>query len=284
MPPPTAPADPAEEIRNRVLRLIGGRRRPPADIIREIGGRLKLKKNRVQRAIHDLVAAGELAYTYEHGRTFLEPSFDRPVRVAERIVLIPPEKVFASGPEDVVIRVMPGASFGAGRHPTTRLALRGVEFVLTHCEKPSAEPGSRVLDIGTGTGVLAMAAVLLGIEAGIGIDLDPCAVAEAKANARLNDLDARFMVSDTAVERISGPFALVAANLRLPTLLRLAPSIAAWTPPGAAVVLSGIRVEERTAVVCAYESESFETTWSAEEDEWIGLALRKKAVKKGGHP
>jgi len=96
--------------------------------------------------------------------------------------------------------------------------------------------------------------------------------------------DARFLVSDTAVERISGPFALVAANLRLPTLLRLAPSIAAWTPPGAAVVLSGIRVEERTAVVCAYESESFETTWSAEEDEWIGLALRKKAVKKGGHP
>jgi len=276
MPSPTAPADPAEEIRNRVLRLIGGRRLPPADIIREIGGRLKLKKNRVQRAIHDLVAAGELAYTYEHGRTFLEPSFDRPVRVAERIVLIPPEKVFASGPEDVVIRVMPGASFGAGRHPTTRLALRGIEFALICREKPLIGPGTRVLDIGTGTGVLAMAAVLLGIEAGVGIDLDPCAVAEARANVRLNELDARIAVDDTALERISGPFALIAANLRLPTLLRLASSIAAWTPPGAAVVISGIRLEEIETLLSAYADHSFAQMWYDEEDDWVGVSLVKK--------
>ncbi len=276
MPSLTAPADPAEEIRNRVLRLIGGRRMPPADIIKEIGGLLKLKKNRVQRAIHDLVAAGELAYTYEHGRTFLEPSFDRPVRVAERIVLVPPGKAFAHGPENVVIRIMPGVSFGAGRHPTTRLALRGVEFVLTRCEKPPAGPGSRVLDIGTGTGVLAMAAVLLGLEAGIGIDFDPCAVAEARANVRLNGLDARISVSDTAVERISGSFALVAANLRLPTLLRLAPSIAAWTLPGAAVVMSGIRLEEGETLLSAYAKQSFEQMWCDDEDKWMGVALVKK--------
>jgi ribosomal protein L11 methyltransferase len=249
---------------------------PPADITKELGGRLKLNKNRVQRAIRDLVAAGELAYTFEHGRSFLEPSFDRPVRVAERIVLIPPEKAFAGGPEDVVIRIMPGASFGAGRHPTTRLALRGIEFALTRSEKRLAGPGSRVLDIGTGTGVLAMAAVRLGIEAGLGIDLDPCAVAEAKANLRLNGLDARITVADTALERIRGPFALVAANLRLPSLLRLAPSIAAWTPPGAAVVISGIRLEEEKALRSAYAKQSFEPMWCDQEDEWMGVALGKK--------
>jgi len=93
MPSPTAPGDPAEAIRSRVLRLIDGRRMPPADVIKEIGGRLKFQKNRVQKAIRDLVAAGEIAYTHEHGRTFLEPSFNRPVRVSERIILIPPEKV-----------------------------------------------------------------------------------------------------------------------------------------------------------------------------------------------
>jgi ribosomal protein L11 methyltransferase len=277
MPSPTAPVDPAEEIRNRVRRLIGGRRMPPADIIKEIGGLLKLEKNRVQRAIHDLVATGEIAYTYEHGRTFLEPSFDRPVRVAERIVLIPPEKGFASGPEDVVIRIMPGASFGAGRHPTTRLSLRGIEFALARCEKPPIGPGTRVLDIGTGTGVLAMAAVLLGIEGGIGIDLDPCAVAEARANVRLNELDARIAVDDTALERISGPFALIAANLRLPTLLRLAPSIAAFTPPGAAVVISGIRLEEAETLLSAYADHSFAQMWYDEEDDWVGVSLVKRA-------
>jgi ribosomal protein L11 methyltransferase len=276
MPSPTAPVDPAEEIRNRVLRLIGGRRMPPADILKEIGGRLKLKKNRVQRAIHELVATGEIAYTYEHGQTFLEPSFDRPVRVAERIVLVPPEKGFASGPEDVVIRIMPGASFGAGRHPTTRLALRGIEFALTRSKEPSIGPGTRVLDIGTGTGVLAMAAVLLGIESGVGIDHDPCAVAEAKANVRLNGLDARIAVDDTALERISGSFALIAANLRLPTLLRLAPSVAAWTPSGAAVVISGIRLEEEEALLSAYAELSFEPMWRGEEDEWAGAALLRR--------
>jgi ribosomal protein L11 methyltransferase len=276
MPSPTAPADPAEEIRSRVLRLIGGRRMPPAGIIKELGGCSKIKKNRVQRAIRDLVAAGELAYTFEHGRTFLEPSFDRPVRVSERIVLVPPEKVFTPGPDDLVIRIMPGASFGAGRHPTTRLALRGIEFVLTRCEKPPGGPGSRVLDIGTGSGVLAMAAVLLGIETGIGIDFDPCAVAEAATNIRLNGLAERITVSDIAVERISGSFALVAANLRLPSLLRLAPSIAAWTPPGAAVVISGIRRDEVETLLSACAKQCFDQMWCGEEDEWMGVSLVKK--------
>jgi ribosomal protein L11 methyltransferase len=276
MPSPTAPADPAEETRSRVLRLIGGRRLPPAEIVKELGGPLKLNKNRVKRAIHDLVAAGELAYTYEHGRTFIEPSFDRPVRVAGRIVLVPPEKAFDAAPEDVLIRVMPGASFGAGRHPTTRLALRGIEFALTRCAKPSVGAGSRVLDIGTGAGVLAMAAVRLGIEAGIGIDLDPCAVAEATANVRLNGLEARITISEAAVEGIGGSFALVAANLRLPTLLRLAPFIAAWTPPGAAVVISGIRPEEVDTLRSAYAKHAFAQTWCEIEDEWVGLSLVKK--------
>ena len=119
---------------------------PPDQIIKDLGGRLKIRKNRVQRAIRDLVAAGELAYTFEHGRTFLEPSFDRPVRVGERIVLTPPGKEFQPGPGDVVICIAPGASFGGGRHPTTRLALRGVEFALTHFEKPpyrSRQPDAR---------------------------------------------------------------------------------------------------------------------------------------------
>jgi ribosomal protein L11 methyltransferase len=275
MPSPTAAADPAEDIRNRVLSLIGGRRLPPGQIIKELGGRLKLKKNRVQRAIHELVAAGELAYTLEHGRTVLEPSFDRPVRVSGRIVLLPPEKAFAPGPGDVLIRIMPGASFGAGRHPTTRLALKGIEFVMTRCGKPPGGPDSRVLDIGTGTGVLAMAAVMLGIEAGIGIDLDPCAVAEARANVRLNGLEGRITVSDTALERISGSYALVTANLRLPSLLRLAPIMADRTLPGAAVVLSGIRPEEGDTLQTAYAKQSFKTVWRGEENEWMGLSLIK---------
>jgi ribosomal protein L11 methyltransferase len=258
------------------MRLVGGRRMPPAQIIKEVGGRLKIRKNRVQRAIRDLVAAGELAYTFEHGRTFLEPSFDRSVRVAERIVLTPPGKEFQPGPEDVVIRIIPGASFGGGRHPTTRLALRGVEFVLTHREKALGGIGSRMLDIGTGSGVLAIAAVMLGIESGIGIDVDPCALAEAKANVRLNGLEGCIVISAVPAESINGSFALIAANLRLPTLLSLAPSVAVWTLLGASVVISGLRVEEKETLLCVYAKRSFEQVWCDEEDDWAGLVLRKE--------
>ena len=258
------------------MRLVVGRRMPPDQIIKDLGGRLKIRKNRVQRAIRDLVAAGELAYTFEHGRTFLEPSFDRPVRVGERIVLTPPGKEFHPGLGDLVICIAPGVSFGGGRHPSTRLALRGVEFALTHWEKPLAGPGSRMLDIGTGSGVLAIAALKLGIESGLGIDLDPCAVAEAKANLRLNGLEGRAFISDAPIESIRGSFALIAANLRLPTLLCLAPAIAGWASRGTAVVISGIRLEEAQTLLSVYKNQSFVETWRDDEDDWMGLALRKE--------
>lgn len=260
------------------MTYIGGRRRTPADILKRFLQSPRLTRGLVRAAVQELVAAGELAYTFEHGRTFLEPSFDRPVRVGERIILSPPGKRSRPEAGDVVIRIMAGASFGAGRHPTTRLALRGIEHVLTRPEKPVGGTGSRVLDIGTGSGVLAIAALKLGIDSGTAIDIDPCALAEAKANLRLNGLAGRMAVSDAAAEHITGSFELVTANLRLPTLLRLAPSVAAWTPPGAAVVMSGIRVEELSEVLNAYGSGFFIKEWAGEEDEWMGLVLIKEGT------
>jgi ribosomal protein L11 methyltransferase len=276
MPLPTDPVSPSENIQERILRLVGGRRLTPNKLIKAVEDRKQIRKSQVQRAIRDLVAAGELAYTFEHGCTFLEPSFDRPVRVGKRIVLTPPGKEVRPGPIDVVIGIAPGASFGGGRHPTTRLALRGIEFALTHSEKPLTGTGSRMLDIGTGSGVLAIAALKLGIDRGIGIDLDPCALAEAKANAKLNDLEGRILISDAPAESIRGFFTLIAANLRLPTLLSIAPSIADRSAPGAAVVISGIHLEETASVLSVYENQSFFETWRADEDEWMAILLVRK--------
>ena len=117
---------------------------------------------------------------------------------------------------------------------------------------------------------------MLGIESGIGIDVDPCAVAEAKANLRLNGLEGRVFISDAPAESISGSFALIAANLRLPTLLCLAPSIAGWASRGTAVVISGIRLEEAETLLSVYKNQSFVETWRDDEDDWMGLALRKE--------
>jgi ribosomal protein L11 methyltransferase len=269
-------SDGALAICRHVLDRIGGRRQVPADVLRQLARDLNLPRERVQAALRKLVAAGELAYTFEHGRTFIEPSFDRSVRVSDRIVLAPPDRIVHPRPGDVVLRIMPGASFGAGRHPTTRLALKAIDFVLGGDGGSLAQAGRRVLDIGTGSGVLVMAAVKLGIETGWGVDIDPCAVSEAQRNVELNGLVNRIVVSERAAETVDGSYTLVTANLRTPTLERLAPRIAEYTAPAGVVVMSGIRTSERDSLRTAFEKRSFMFVWTEEEQEWAGLVMAKK--------
>lgn len=254
---------------------IGARRRTPAELFRELARDMGLPRERLQASLRELVAAGELAYVFEHGRTFLEPSFDRPVRVSDRIVLTPPGRALRPCPADAVIRIMPGAAFGAGRHPTTRLALKAIDFVLGRGGEALTGPGSRVLDIGAGSGVLAMAALKLGVETGLAVDIDPCSVAEARANAELNGLAGRVVVSDRAAEAIDGSYTLVTANLRSPTLVRLAPGIAGCSAPRGALVLSGIRTEEYVGLVAVFEKRAFKAVWRDEEQEWAGLVMTR---------
>jgi ribosomal protein L11 methyltransferase len=271
-PDGSAPA----EIRGKVLDLIDGRRRTPGEIFRALAGGSAARRQNLREAIRELVAGGELEYASEHGRTFLVPSFDRPVRVSGRVVLTPPGRAFHAGPQDVVVRIGAGAAFGAGRHPTTRLALRGIEFALGLLPQ---RPGRAVLDIGTGTGVLAIAAVKLGVERGLGIDIDPGALAEAAENIGLNGLAGRIEITDRALEAVTGPFALVTANLRPPTLVELAARIAALAEPHGALVLSGLRCEEQDSVVPAYCGRNYECVWVSAEDDWAGVVLRRREVE-----
>jgi ribosomal protein L11 methylase PrmA len=92
---------------------------------------------------------------------------------------------------------------------------------------------------------------------------------------RLNGLAGRIEISDRGLERIEGVFSLVVANLRLPTLDRLAAAIAAMTMPGGALVVSGVQHAEQDVVVDAYGRQRFECAWSAAEERWVGLVLNK---------
>jgi ribosomal protein L11 methyltransferase len=272
---PAAEAALAEALRVRIRAFVSGCRRTPADLLSHLSRELSVSKGSVQAAIRGLVADGELAYTHEHGRTFLEPSFDRAVRVGRRIVLAPPDRPVSSEAEDIIIRIRPGVSFGAGRHPTTRLALRAIEAAVNSLKRAGEVTAGSVLDIGTGSGVLAIAAVKLGFSGAIGLDIDPCALAEARENVRLNRLEGRIDISDRAVESIARRFTLVAANLRLPTLAQLASKIEMITEGHGALVVSGIRTEERGEIEAQYGKRGFACVWSAEEHNWAGTAMRK---------
>jgi len=262
-----------------------------------ISKRFSLSRKQIRSILRELVTQGELIYTYQYGCTFLEPSFEKAVRISKHVVLKPHGISYQARPEDVVIEMKHGASFGTGQHPTTRLAIRGIEYALKDCQhfrtcSPSLrlcasarencqhfsnEKETRLLDIGTGTGVLALVALQLGIHKGIGTDIDPCAKAEARENVALNGLDARMLIRNEVAEDIREPFSLIIANLRYPTLRRLASHLNVITEANGLIILSGIKTDEIPDLLSVYtEVHGFRCIWKETEKDWGGVVLTKK--------
>jgi ribosomal protein L11 methyltransferase len=235
-----------------------------------------MTKKQVKAVIRDLVSEGELAYTYEFGNTFLELSFNKPVRVSTHVVLKPPAHHYQPDSEDVVIKIKPGAAFGDGRHPTSRLAVRGIEYVLKQFNIDVAADNSRILDIGTGSGILVLTAVKMGIHRGMGIDIDSAARSEARENVSLNRLAEQIEISDQYLESIEGPFNLVTANLRYPTLKKIGSCLRKITVPKGFIVFSGIRNHESADLIKAYGRKNFEFLWQDETHDWAGVAFKKR--------
>ena len=268
------PIEPAA-VREDMLRMVAestSRVAPPA-LEKKLVERFGLTKKEAKAVIRELVSDGELAYTYEFGSTFLELSYNRPVRVSNRVVLKPPGRNFRPKAEDVVITLKSGAAFGDGRHPTSRLAVRGIEYVLKDFKAVWTKNATRVLDIGTGSGILVITAVRMGVHSGLGIDIDPTARAEATENVSLNRLGDRVEISDQPLETIDGNFNLVAANLRYPTLKKIGPTLKKITCSEGLVVCSGIRSHELADLTNIYKEIGFELAWQEQSLEWGGVAF-----------
>ena len=143
-----------------------------------------------------------------------------PIRISARLWIVPSWHA-APDPHAVNIRLDPGLAFGTGSHPTTRACLRWLERHVVR--------GARVLDYGCGSGILAVAAMKLGAGDALGVDIDPEAVAAARANAERNDAAARFLDSHAPFDF---PADLVVANILAKPLQVLAPVLAAHCRPG----------------------------------------------------
>jgi len=235
-----------------------------------------LEKKQVKSIIQDLIAGGELIYTYQYGSTFLEKSFNRPVRISEHVVIKPPENSFVSKPGDVVINLAQGASFGAGQHPTTRLAVKGIDYALQERGHFKENKNTCLLDVGTGSGILVIAAVLMGIKKGKGIDINPCSIAEAKENIKINGLENRIDICDRAFEKIDRVFSMITANLRYPTINRLLPYMYKTVHRKGFVVLSGIKTDEMKDLLNIYKEKGFLCRWKENEQDWVGVVFEKR--------
>jgi ribosomal protein L11 methyltransferase len=268
-----------ETIRRQILRTIedSANKMTSRDLEKKTLQQIAAGRRDFQAALKALIDEGELAYTYLYGCTFIEKSFNRPVRVGSRIILTPPDRHPVLEASDIPVILRPGASFGCGQHPTTRLAIMGIEYALKRLRTCDGIP-TTLLDIGTGSGVLAISALKLGMDRAVGTDMDPCAIAETGENARINGLSQRFTILDTPAEEISGQFQLIAANLRYPTLARLCPYIASHIHANGAAVLSGIREEEAEDIKWIYAGLKLECRWEATEDRWAGLVLSARSL------
>jgi ribosomal protein L11 methyltransferase len=232
-----------------------------------------LDKPRAKAVLKDLVAREQLEYTYEFGSTYLVRSFNKPVRISPHVIVKPPGYRYQPAPDEAVIQIKAGAAFGGGRHPTTRLSVKAIDFFLKELRPDWLKETCSVLDIGTGSGILAIAAVCLGIDKGLALDIDPCAIAEASENIALNHLEDQLVVSDRQLDAIHQSFSMVIANLRYPSLKNFYPQITKRTDAGGGLVLSGFRLGERDDLMNLYTAKQFECIWTADENDWAAVSL-----------
>jgi ribosomal protein L11 methyltransferase len=266
-----------DRIRKTILENVAASpaRLTPQHLEKTILETYSLDKTRTKAVLKDLVARGQLEYTYEFGSTYLVKSFNEPVRISDHVVVRPPGRRYQPAPADVVIQIKPGAAFGDGRHPTTRLSVKAIEFLLKKVNPDWLNANGSVLDIGTGSGILAIAAVCLGAKKGLAIDFDSCAIAEAAENIALNHLEGQLVVSDRPMDTIHWSFSMVIANLRYPSLKNIYPQITKRTDTGGGVVLSGFRLHERDDLMGLYAAKHFECIWTADELDWAAALLKK---------
>ncbi len=187
-----------------------------------------------------------------------------------RVVIVPSWIDEAERPDEVRIQLDPGMAFGTGLHPTTR----GCLALLQEIEPMPA----RVLDVGTGSGILALAALKLGAEDADALDTDPLAVEATQTNAQRNGLAERLTVrSGTLAPSPLRRYPLVMANLVAAVLVELAPRLFAHLAPGGALLASGIIQPRADEVTQALSAAGTEVVARRDDGEWVSLHLRRPA-------
>jgi ribosomal protein L11 methyltransferase len=192
----------------------------------------------------------------------------QPIHVTPHIVITPSWHAYAPAPGEMVLTIDPKMSFGTGYHESTRLILGLVE--------QHTRAGMSVLDIGTGTGVLAIAALRLGAARAVACDIDEWSFTNAAENATLNGVADRMTIlhGDIAVTP-AGDHDLVIANIQRNVLIPLLPAMRSRLKPGGILLLAGLLLTDREAMTEALAQYGFRICDDRTENEWIAFAARQ---------
>ena len=187
----------------------------------------------------------------------------RPIRIG-RLRIIPAH----SDVESDALRLVDTTAFGTGLHPTTALCLEALDEAVQH-DTPNA-----VLDVGIGSGVLALAALTLGVPRALGLDIDDDALRVAGENARLNGMDGRLQLTRGGPDAVSGTWPLVLANILAAPLIEMAPTLVRRIGHHGQLVLSGIPASVEQNVDEAYQRLGLRRVRAVSREGWVALVLR----------
>ena len=189
--------------------------------------------------------------------------------IGKRLTIVPSWEEYDNRENRVLLHIDPGAAFGTGTHATTSLCLELLQDYI--------KDGSAMLDIGCGSGILAIASVLLGAEYAVGVDIDAQSVKTARENAAINGVSdmTEFIVGDLA-EKVSGRFPVVCANIVADVVIRLLDGAEKYIADGGVLIVSGIIDIRENDVLEAAEKHGYEISQKRYRDNWCAFALRRK--------
>lgn len=189
-----------------------------------------------------------------------------PIEIGQRLLIRPTWRSEYDPNGRIVLDLDPGVAFGTGGHETTRLVLGVIEKY--------AEKGKRFLDVGCGSGILSVAALLLGCDSAFGVDIDEMAVKTAGENAALNSVSDRFtVVCGDLTDKVSGTYDIIAANIVADAIIALTGSIEKFMTPDTIYIMSGI-IDSRSSEVESFVSDRLEIIDKIEDNGWVCLTAR----------
>ncbi|GAB1476554.1 50S ribosomal protein L11 methyltransferase [Bacillota bacterium] len=194
----------------------------------------------------------------------------KPAHITEKIVVKPSWEPYAIQPGESVIEIDPGMAFGTGTHPTTTLCIKLLEEWVSSRR-------SKILDVGCGSGILSVAAALMGADEVLGVDIDPMAVEVSEKNLKLNHMGGkvRVIVGDLT-QGLDFKADIIVANLMADLIIRLSEHASKHLNPGGIFIASGILIEKKQEVASVMEAAGFNILNTPEEGEWCAIAAALK--------
>ncbi|MBE6552989.1 MAG: 50S ribosomal protein L11 methyltransferase [Ruminococcaceae bacterium] len=200
-------------------------------------------------------------------------AYYKPIKIGSKLVIVPAWEKYEPAEGELIVRMDPGMAFGTGTHETTRLVIRMLEKYTA--------PGCRMLDVGTGSGILAICASRLGASECRAYDIDPMAVRVANENIKDSGLsNITCEVSDLLRQADrTRPYDLICANIVADIIIRMTPDVAPFMHEKTVLLASGIISERAQDVIDCFEANGYRIVEKLEDNGWCGLAVMKKSIK-----